>query len=138
MAFRKIYERIVAIEKHDDHCDVITYFEAYCNSEDVKPTKLVAEGSNAMETDTGDWYFFKEDTGEWEKKFNIATGGRVNATNLTVLSSYDTQTILPSDVGDYNYFSKVTVHPADPININLTGVIIRDPQLDGNLIFDNL
>ena len=45
----------------------IEYFEGYCNTSDEKPVKNVANGSNLIDTDTGDWYFFNEKTQTWSK-----------------------------------------------------------------------
>jgi len=45
----------------------IEYFEGYCNTSDEKPVKNVANGSNLIDTDTGDWYFFNEETKTWSK-----------------------------------------------------------------------
>lgn len=45
----------------------IEYLEGYCNTSDIKPVKNVANGSNLIETDTGDWYFFNEETKTWSK-----------------------------------------------------------------------
>ena len=45
----------------------IEYLEGYCNTSDEKPTKNIANGSNLIDTDTGDWYFFNENTQTWSK-----------------------------------------------------------------------
>lgn len=65
---RKISERVVEIQ---DDGDVITFFEGYCDSSDEKPMEKVAEGSNLIETDTGDWYFFNEKSGVWIKEMTL-------------------------------------------------------------------
>lgn len=45
----------------------IEYLEGYCNTSDEKPVKNVANGSNLIDTDTGDWHFFNEKTQTWSK-----------------------------------------------------------------------
>ena len=45
----------------------IEYVEGYCNTSDEKPIKNIANGSNLIDTDTGDWYFFNEETQTWGK-----------------------------------------------------------------------
>lgn len=57
----------VASETEGNTTTYITYLEGNCNSTDTKPTKNVANGSNLIETDTGDWYFFNEETKTWSK-----------------------------------------------------------------------
>ena len=49
------------------------YFEGYCDSTEVEglPTELVADGSNVITSDEGDWYFFNEKTKTWDPKLNI-------------------------------------------------------------------
>lgn len=47
------------------------YFEGYCDSSETKPTDLVADGSNVIETDTGDWYFFNEKEQEWVLQISL-------------------------------------------------------------------
>lgn len=68
MAVRKISEKVVEITQEGE---VITFFEGYCDSQDTKPDKNVCEGSNLIETDTGDWYFFNERTKDWLLELNI-------------------------------------------------------------------
>ena len=68
MALRKIAEKVIEITPEGD---VITFFEGYCDSQDEKPSKNVCEGSNLIETDTGDWYFFNERGKEWIPELNI-------------------------------------------------------------------
>ena len=41
--------------------------EIYCDSTETKPTENIADGSKALETDTGDWYLFNEKSGSWIK-----------------------------------------------------------------------
>ena len=41
------------------------YVEIACLSTDTKPTTGIATGSSAFEVDTGDVYFFDEESGEW-------------------------------------------------------------------------
>ena len=70
MAFRKITEKVVEIKPNGD---VITFFEGYSDSSDFdkRPKDKVAEGSNFIETDTGDWYFFNEKLGDYIKELTI-------------------------------------------------------------------
>ena len=50
------------------------YFEGFCEHSDIDklPTERVAGGSNVIESDTGDWYFFVESTKTWSKRTTIA------------------------------------------------------------------
>lgn len=64
---RCINVKIVATEKTGDTISYLEYLEGYCNTSDEKPTKNVANGSNLIDTDTGDWYFFNEKTQTWSK-----------------------------------------------------------------------
>lgn len=68
MAVRKLVEKVF---KPDENGDVYVYFEGFCNSEDEKPIDFTAEGSNLIESDTGDWYFFNENAGTWNKLLTI-------------------------------------------------------------------
>ncbi len=65
---RKINEKVFG---PNENGEVYEYFEGYCDSNETKPTELVADGSNLIETDTGDWYFFNEASKTWEAKLNI-------------------------------------------------------------------
>ena len=51
------------------------FYEGFCEHSDVTnsllPTIKVLGGSNVIETDTGDWYFFVESTSTWEKRLTI-------------------------------------------------------------------
>lgn len=50
------------------------YFDGYADSSEMEndpPTELVADGSNVIATDTGDWYFFNEKTKNWSVMLNI-------------------------------------------------------------------
>ena len=44
-----------------------SYVEGFCNNDDTKPVDGIANGSNLIESDTGDWYFFNEETKTWSK-----------------------------------------------------------------------
>lgn len=48
-----------------------TYVEGFCNNDDTKPVEGIANGSNLIESDTGDWYFFNEKTKAWSKMRTI-------------------------------------------------------------------
>ena len=52
---------------------VYEYFEGYINSEDFDdlPTEFIANGSNVIESDTGNWDFFNEKTQSWSTLLNI-------------------------------------------------------------------
>lgn len=47
--------------------DDLRYVEISCLSTDTKPTEGIVTGSVAMEVDTGDAYFFDEESGTWKK-----------------------------------------------------------------------
>lgn len=49
----------------------VQYLEGFCNKDDTKPTAGIATGSNLIEVDTGDWYFFDEDSSTWTKLCTI-------------------------------------------------------------------
>lgn len=51
----------------DSEGNAYEYFEGYCDSEEFStlPTELVADGSNVIESDTGNWNFFNEKTKSW-------------------------------------------------------------------------
>lgn len=57
----------------DENGNVFEYFEGYCDSSEVEnlPTELVADGSNVIVSDSGDWYFFNEKSKVWDPKLNI-------------------------------------------------------------------
>ena len=62
MAVRKVVERPYEPNSNNE---VYTYFEGFCNSDDDKPEKYVAQGSNLMEVDSGITKFYDEKTGSW-------------------------------------------------------------------------
>lgn len=62
---RYAYMRPVATNKNGNTLENIEYFEGYCTHADEKPIRGIANGSNLLETDTGDIYFFNEDSGTW-------------------------------------------------------------------------
>lgn len=148
MAIRKIIQKTFGPYCPDG--EVYEYFEGFCNSNDTKPTRLVAEGSKLIETDTGKGWLFNETTGAWAVKFNLSGGGGgevVNPYDLTVTPTAEAQTHDPTDYGDYNYFSSVTVNgDADLVAGNVkkdveifgvTGtftVIATDENDDGNVV----
>lgn len=43
------------------------YIEAACLSTDTKPTDGIANGSLCLELDTGDFYGFDADAGDWQQ-----------------------------------------------------------------------
>lgn len=43
------------------------YIKGYCTHDETKPTDDVALGSSMLEVDTGDKYYFVDDTSGWEK-----------------------------------------------------------------------
>ena len=49
----------------------VTYFDLSGNSLDTKPTAGVATGSTFVEVDTGDVYFYDEDSETWNKLANL-------------------------------------------------------------------
>lgn len=51
----------------------VQYIEGYCDSNEDKPTDGIADGSNLIETDTGDWYFYNEASTTWSKMTTINT-----------------------------------------------------------------
>ena len=64
---RYTVRKLVASEREDNVTKYFEYVEGYCNSSDIKPTSGIANGSNLIETDTGNWYFFNESTKTWSK-----------------------------------------------------------------------
>ena len=65
---RKVVSKLFGPEE-DGKC--FEYFEGYCSSDEDKPTELVADGSNLIETDTGDLYMFNEKTATWSVRSTI-------------------------------------------------------------------
>lgn len=63
--------KVVGGDKFGNMTTYLEYLEGFCNSTDEKPTVNVANGSNLIESDTGDWYFFNEDAGTWSKMRTI-------------------------------------------------------------------
>lgn len=51
--------------------DMIYYIEGSCDSSETKPTENIGDGSIMVESDTGDVYFFNEDTTAWVKQFSF-------------------------------------------------------------------
>lgn len=51
------------------------FYEGFCEHSDITnnflPTVNVIGGSNVIESDTGDWYFFVESLQEWQKRLTI-------------------------------------------------------------------
>ena len=55
----------------DENGDFYEYFEVYCDSSEDKPTHLIADGSNVICTDNGNWDFFNEKSQTWNTMLNI-------------------------------------------------------------------
>lgn len=51
--------------------DAVTYIEGFCHSTDTKPMDRIATGSNIIEVDTGDVYFFDEETSAWSVMLSL-------------------------------------------------------------------
>ena len=49
----------------------IDFLEVHCVHNETKPTEGVAMGSIAVESDTGDVYFYNETAGAWVKQFSF-------------------------------------------------------------------
>lgn len=53
----------------------LLHIEGFCEHSDIEndllPTAGIAGGSNVIESDTGDWYFFVESLQEWQKRLTI-------------------------------------------------------------------
>ena len=64
---RELVCRIIAVENGEN----ITYKEISGDSTDTKPTAGVCDGSIFSESDTGDVYFFNEESGDWKKQFSF-------------------------------------------------------------------
>lgn len=45
--------------------DAVLYIEGFCVSTDTKPTDRIATGSNIIEVDTGNVFFYDEGTSTW-------------------------------------------------------------------------
>lgn len=72
-----MYVRIISQKVVDITAEgtVITFVEGYCDSEareqNKLPTTNIAGGSNFIETDSGNWDFFDEATGNYNIMLNI-------------------------------------------------------------------
>lgn len=51
--------------------DAVKYVEGFCLSTDTKPTDRIATGSNIIEVDTGDVYFFDEESASWSVMLSL-------------------------------------------------------------------
>lgn len=51
--------------------EAVTYIEGFCVNGDTKPTERIATGSNIIEVDTGDVYFYDEETSTWDLMLNL-------------------------------------------------------------------
>lgn len=45
--------------------NAVRYIEGFCTSLDAKPTERIATGSNLIEVDTGNVFFFDEEAATW-------------------------------------------------------------------------
>ena len=63
----------VYITNRGEEEPVMRYFEGFCGTDDISllPTVGVANGSNVIDADTGDWYFFSESDSTWNLYINI-------------------------------------------------------------------
>lgn len=57
-------------EEADGSVTVLNVSEVWCKSTESKPTN-VADGSVAVEKDTGKVFFFDEDSSEWVEQFSF-------------------------------------------------------------------
>ena len=51
--------------------EAVTYIEGFCTIDDTKPTERIATGSSIIEVDTGDVYFFDEETSSWTAMLSL-------------------------------------------------------------------
>lgn len=67
---RKLVQKFYGPNKNGD---IYEYFEAFGDSSEANdyPTELVANGSNIIETDSGDWKFFNERSKTWRTLLNL-------------------------------------------------------------------
>lgn len=59
----------------DENGKFYEYFDGYADSSEMEndpPIDGVADGSNVIATDNGDWYFFNEKTQSWNIMLSIA------------------------------------------------------------------
>jgi len=69
--------RIVAEKVYGPASDGNTYryIRGYCDSDDVKPTEGIAEGSKLIETDSDYVYVFEEEKQTWTPKYKVTDRG---------------------------------------------------------------
>lgn len=91
---------------------VYRYIRGYCDSDDVKPTEGIAEGSKLIETDTDYVYVFEEEKQSWTQKYKLSDRGSGSSSS-------------GSSGGNCGCFSIVGY-----------SVTAADPNHDGNLILD--
>lgn len=67
----------IYVVNHEEGERPIYYCEGYCSSSDISklPTEQISNGSNVINTDNGDWHFFKESNESWGVMTNIHTEG---------------------------------------------------------------
>ena len=53
------------VDRAPGSLDAKNYVEIALDSTETKPTSMIADGSVALETDTGKMYVFNEKSGEW-------------------------------------------------------------------------
>ena len=64
----RIIESKVVAKAPDEN---LFYVEGSCTSTDTKPTDGIADGSIFIESDTGDVYFYNEDSETWIEQFSF-------------------------------------------------------------------
>ena len=65
---RIVYEKEV---QNLPSLEAVKYIEGFCLSTDNKPTDRIATGSNIIEVDTGDVYFYEEVAGTWSVMLSL-------------------------------------------------------------------
>lgn len=51
--------------------NAVRYVEGFCLSTDTKPTDRIATGSSLIEVDTGDVWFFNEESSTWSALLSL-------------------------------------------------------------------
>lgn len=54
-----------------EYIDGRRYAVVTCSEDDTKPTTNFVQGSECIETDTGKFYLFNEDTSDWDYQCTI-------------------------------------------------------------------
>lgn len=58
----------------DEFTSAKNYVELACDSTETKPTQMIADGSIALETDTGKVYVFNEKSSAWIEYRTVKEG----------------------------------------------------------------